>query len=104
MSRRKPALVEGHSLIEIRVRRRKAIDVPATLDRIGGLPVVGRAHDFVGLDLLLPEGDLEHASVSKIWRHTGGARPVVERPSPADHDLRVMIGGSGRPTPHDRGS
>lgn len=79
LSRRKPALEDGHRLLEVKVRRRRAIDVPATLDNLTGLPVVGRMHDFVGLDLLLPEPDLTKAVVTKIWRQGPGARPVVDK-------------------------
>jgi hypothetical protein len=80
LSRRKPQLLAGHTLIEVKVRKRKAIDVPATLDTLGGLPVVGRLHDFVGLDLLLPEADLGHAAVSRIWRQGPTGKPIVDRP------------------------
>jgi hypothetical protein len=70
---------DGHRLLEVKVRRRRAIDVPATLDNLDGLPVVGRMHDFVGLDLLLPEPDLAKAVVTKIWRQGPGTRPVVDK-------------------------
>jgi hypothetical protein len=79
LSRKKPALEDGHRLLEVKVRRRRAIDVPATLDNLTGLPVVGRMHDFVGLDLLLPEPDLTRAVVTKIWRQGPGTRPLVDK-------------------------
>ena len=79
LSRRKPTLADGHRLLEVKVPKRRAIDVPATLDSLGGLPVVGRMHDFVGLDLLLPADDLPNALVSRIWRHGPTGKPVVER-------------------------
>jgi hypothetical protein len=77
--RRKPAIEEGSLVLEIKVRKRKAIDVPATLDRLAGMPVVGRLHDFVGLDLLLAEADLPNAVVTKIWRCGPNGKPVVDR-------------------------
>ncbi|HEX6873608.1 MAG TPA: hypothetical protein VF163_21120 [Micromonosporaceae bacterium] len=78
--RQKPDLVDGHSLVEVKVRKRKAIDVAATLAELGGLPAVGRLHDFVGVDLLLPEADLAEAVISRIWRQGLNGKPVVERP------------------------
>jgi hypothetical protein len=53
--------------------------VPATLDNLSGMNIVGRMHDFVGLDLLLPETDLTKAVVTKIWRNGPGARPLVDK-------------------------
>lgn len=79
LSRKKPAMEDGHRLLEVRVRRRRAIDVPATLDSLSGMNVLGRMHDFVGLDLLLPEPDLNKAVVSKVWRNGPGSRPIVDK-------------------------
>lgn len=77
--RKKPTLPEGHRLLEVKIRRRCAIDVPATLDSLAGVSVVGRMHDFVGLDLLLPEADLGNAVVTKLWRLGPTGRPVMEK-------------------------
>ncbi len=79
LSRKKPAMEAGHRLLEVKVRRRRAIDVPATLDNLSGMNIVGRMHDFVGLDLLLPEPDLNKAVVTKIWRNGPGTRPIVDK-------------------------
>jgi hypothetical protein len=79
LARHKPALEDGYRVLEVRVRRRRAVDVPATLDGLAGLSLAGRVHDFVGLDLLLPEVDLDKAVVTKIWRHGTGHRPVVDK-------------------------
>ena len=79
LARRKPLLDEGFRLLEVRVRRRRAIDIPATLDGLAGMPVTGRVHDFVGLDLLLPEADLDQATVTKIWRRGAGNRNAVDK-------------------------
>jgi hypothetical protein len=76
LTRKKPALEDGHRVLEVKIRRRRAIDVPATLDRLGGLPVVGRLHDFVGLDVLLSETDLAKAVVTKVWRQVDGRQHV----------------------------
>jgi len=77
--RKKPPMQEGYRLLEVKVRRRCAIDVPATLDSLAGMNIIGRMHDFVGLDLLLPEADLAKAVVTKIWRHGPNGRPVMDR-------------------------
>ncbi len=79
LSRNKPELVDGHCLLEVKVRKRKAIDIPATLDSLDGLPVLGRMHDFVGLDLLLPTDDLAQALVPRVWRPGPTGRPVVDK-------------------------
>jgi hypothetical protein len=79
LSRKKPPMQDGYRLLEVKVRRRRAIDVPATLDSLTGVNVAGRVHDFVGMDLLLPEADLGKAVVTKIWRHGPSGRPVVDK-------------------------
>jgi hypothetical protein len=76
LTRQRPELPPGHRLLEVKIRRRRAIDVPATLDRLAGLPVVGRLHDFVGVDVLLSEHDLTRAVVTKIWRQVDGRQQV----------------------------
>src|SRR6185295_9794968 len=76
LSRKRPALEEGHRVLEVKIRRRRAIDVPATLDRLAGLPVVGRLHDFVGLDVLLSHDDLAKAVVTKVYRQVNGRQQV----------------------------
>jgi hypothetical protein len=38
--------------------------------------VVGRLHDFVGLDVLLSESDLAKAVVTKVWRQVDGRQHV----------------------------
>jgi hypothetical protein len=79
LSRTKPVLLDGYRLLEVKVRKQRAVDVPATLDSLNGLPVVGRMHDFVGLDLLLPEDDLPRAIVSKVWRYGPTGKVVVDK-------------------------
>jgi hypothetical protein len=79
LSRKKPPMQDGYRLLEVKVRRRRAIDIPATLDSLAGMNITGRMHDFVGLDLLLPEADLVRAVVTKIWRHGPTGRPVVDK-------------------------
>jgi hypothetical protein len=76
LTRKRPAVEEGQRVLEVKIRRRRAIDVPATLDRLAGLPVVGRMHDFVGLDVLLSQTDLSKAVVTKIWRQVDGRQHV----------------------------
>jgi hypothetical protein len=79
LSRVKPELEEGHRVIEVKVRQRRAVDVPATLDGLGGLPVAGRLHDFVGLDLLLPEEDFDLAVAAKAWRYGPKGKPTTDK-------------------------
>ncbi len=94
LTRRRPALVERHALLEVKVRKRKAIDIPATLDNLGGVPVVGRMHDFVGLDLLLPADDLDKAAVSRIWRAVPSGKPALERVTGASLADALALTGS----------
>jgi hypothetical protein len=79
LARRKPVLQDGHVLMEVRIRRRRAIDVPATLSTLRGLPVAGRMHDLVGLDLLLSEEDLGQAVLTRCWQQGPNGKPVVTR-------------------------
>ena len=79
LSRRKPTLLDGHRLLEVKIRKRRAVDLPATLDSLDGMPIVGRMHDFVGLDLLLPEEDLAKAVVSKVWRYGPTGKLTVDK-------------------------
>jgi hypothetical protein len=81
LSRKKPAVEPGTQVLEIKIKQRRAIDVPATLGQLGELPITGRMHDFIGLDLLLPAADLGLALVTRIWRPgTGqGRRPVADK-------------------------
>jgi hypothetical protein len=58
-------------------------------------------HDFVGLDLLLPEADLTQAVVTKVWRPGPTGRPVMEKlPSPTLYDAlideRLLVGPKER--------
>jgi hypothetical protein len=87
--RTRPAVEQGTRVLEVKVKQRKAIDVPATLNQLGRLAspdgrsassrAAARLHDFVGLDLLLPVDDLELATVTKVYRPGPGKRPLVEK-------------------------
>ncbi len=79
LSRSMPALEVGTRVLEIRVRRRRAIDVPATLKRLAGLPMISRLRDLDDFDLLLSEQDFSRAVVSKIWRYGPDGEPVVDK-------------------------
>ncbi len=79
LSRRRPSVDNNRQVVELRIRKRRAIDVPATLNTLAGLPVVGRLHDFVGLDLLLSEHDLGDAVLARIWRNGPSGKPVAEK-------------------------
>jgi hypothetical protein len=74
-----PPLEIGNRVLEIRVRRRRAIDVPATLSRLAGLPMISRLRDLAGFDVLLSEQDFSKAVVSKIWRYGPDGQPVVDK-------------------------
>jgi hypothetical protein len=76
--RAKPSVEPGTRVLEVKVKQRRAIDVPATLNQLGRL-TGGRLQDFVGLDLLLSVDDLEMATVTKIYRPGPGKRPVIEK-------------------------
>jgi hypothetical protein len=76
--RARPAVEHGTRVLEVKIRHRKAIDVPATLNQLGRL-TGGRLQDFVGLDLLLPVDDLELATVTKVYRPGPGKRPLIEK-------------------------
>ena len=76
--RTRPAVGVGTRVLEVRVRQRRAIDMPATLGMLGRM-TGARLQDFVGLDLLLSVDDLEMAMVTKVYRPGQGRRPVIER-------------------------
>jgi hypothetical protein len=79
LTRKKPAIEPGSQVLEIKIKQRRAIDVPATLGHLDRLPIAGRMHDFVGLDLLLPAADLGLALVTRIWRPGPGRKPIVDK-------------------------
>ncbi len=83
-----PGSTDGEHLLEVRIRRRGAIDVPATLDKLRGLPVVGRLHDFVG------EGPAPvRAGVPARGRHQGladrRAPPITRQDHGRDSGRRI---------------
>ncbi len=92
LSRHKPAFDEGHRLLEVKIRRRRGIDVPATLDTLTGLPIVGRMHDFVGLDVLLSEEDLTMAVLTRAWRYGPNHRPVLTKLNGATMSETILSG------------
>jgi hypothetical protein len=93
LTRTKPVLLDGYRLLEVKIRKQRAVDVPSTLDSLNGMPVVGRLHDFVGLDLLLPEEDLPRAIVSKVWRYGPTGKVVVDKLTSATL-AELLQGGS----------
>jgi hypothetical protein len=64
-----PSLEPGTRIMEIKMRRPRAIDVPATLERLAPLPMIGRLRDLAGYDILVSEQDFGKAVVSKVWRY-----------------------------------
>jgi hypothetical protein len=95
LSRRRPALAVGHRLLEVKVRRRSTIDVPATRDKLAGL-AAARLPDLAGLDLLLAEPEFATAVVTTTWRSGHRRRPVVERLDGAT--LAGVLAAAGVPT------
>jgi hypothetical protein len=87
LSRTRPEMEPGHHLLEVKIRKRRAIDVPATLRRMGGLPDGAHPHDFVGLDLILAEPDLGLAQVTRVWRPGTAGKTVVERLTGVNLDM-----------------
>ena len=79
LSRQRPELEQGSRILEIKVRRRRAIDVPATLHRLARLPMIGRLQEFADFDLLLSEQDFPRAVVSKVWRHGPDGEPILDK-------------------------
>src|SRR5690606_36039320 len=74
--RRKPALADGHVLMEVKVRKRRAIDVPATLNPLAGLPITGRMHHPVGLALLLAEQEAGNSILPRYWQQAKNGQQV----------------------------
>lgn len=79
LTRQRPELTQGSRVLEIKVRRRRAIDVPATLHRLADLPMIGRLQEFADFDVLLSEQDFSRAVVSKVWRYGPDGEPTIDK-------------------------
>ena len=83
LHRTRPELAPGQRVLEVKVRRRRVIDVPATVAAHGGDGFGGAGAE----DLVLPAADLARAVVTKVWHYEDG-RPVLnklDRGTLADH-------------------
>jgi hypothetical protein len=95
LSRTRPALAAGSRVLEVKVRRRRMIDVPATVAAHAGAGLApagptGFAEfaDFAGEDLLLPAADIARAVVTKVWWYGENGEPQLgklDRGTLADH-------------------
>jgi hypothetical protein len=91
LSRTRPELAAGRTVLEVKVRRRRMIDVPATVAAHSGSSApampMGFA-EFAGEDLVLPEADIARAVVTKVWWYGEDGQPQLgklDRGTLADH-------------------
>jgi hypothetical protein len=88
LSRTRPALEAGSKVLEVKVRRRRMIDVPAT---VAAHFATGESSDFAafaGEDLVLPAADIARAVVTKVWWYGEDGRPrlgKLDRGTLAEH-------------------
>ena len=71
---RRPKPVDGHRLVELRVGRRRAIDLSATASRLEAFPAVrSRVADLRagGVRYILPRGSYRRVSVTRIFERNG---------------------------------
>jgi hypothetical protein len=93
LSRTRPELAAGSKVLEVKVRRRRMIDVPATVAaHAGSAPATPKGFaefaDFAGEDLLLPAADIARAVVTKVWWYGEDGTPrlgKLDRGTLADH-------------------
>ena len=81
LSRTRPELAAGRTVLEVKVRRRRMIDVPATVAATGFA-------GFAGEDLVLPTADIARAVVTKVWWYGEDGQPrlgKLDRGTLADH-------------------
>jgi hypothetical protein len=103
LHRRRPPVVAGHRLLQLRIRRAAAIDVRASASRIAGLTLVrSRLAELAatGVDLILTGPSAERVRVVRVfepdgprWRPVGTDQPATrEGGSP----LRTATASSAR--------
>jgi hypothetical protein len=83
LSRTRPELSAGRTVLEVKVRRRRMIDVPATAAAHAS-PIA----EFEGEDLVLPAADFARAVVTKVWWYGEDGQPrlgKLDRGTLADH-------------------
>jgi hypothetical protein len=93
LTRTRPRLEAGRTVLEVKVRRRRMIDVPATVAAHAGTASsapagLGRFADFAGEDLVLPTADIARAVVTKVWWTGEDGKPrlgKLDRGTLADH-------------------
>jgi hypothetical protein len=85
LSRTRPPLAAGQQVLEVKLRRRLLIDVPATVAAQGDAPELAAV---AGDDLVLPAADLPRAVVTKVWWYGADGQPMLtklDRGTLADH-------------------
>ena len=92
LHRHRPRPVDGYRLLELRIPRDAAIDVPASAARVADLPLV-RSHlgDLVrdAVDLLLPRRSIDQVTVTRAFLAEAGAWHAVAVPDLAPAELLV---------------
>jgi hypothetical protein len=100
LTRTRPRLEAGRTVLEVKVRRRRMIDVPATVAAHAGTgsaaPAgLGRFADFANEDLVLPTADIARAVVTKVWWTGEDGKPQLgklDRGTLADHLSSALSG------------
>jgi hypothetical protein len=86
LTRTRPEPAAGQQVLEVKVRRRRMIDVAATVARLAERGLHNLVA-FAGVDLALPTGDAGRAVVTKVWSYVDD-QPVLcklDRGTLADH-------------------
>jgi hypothetical protein len=95
LSRTRPELAAGRTVLEVKVRRRRMIDVPATVAAHAGVATVPTAlAAFEGEDLVLPQADIARAVVTKVWwydEHGQAKTGKLDRGTLAEHLVPARI-------------
>ncbi|SCG33849.1 hypothetical protein [Micromonospora humi] len=98
LARRRPAARAGRLLVELRVPRGRTVDVEATADAVGELPLVrGRAQRLreAGVELILTSRSYDRIQVERVHRvRDGGWEPV---PGVAAGPLPVVLRAAQSP-------
>jgi hypothetical protein len=87
---RRPDVVEGARLLQIRLERGRAIDVAATAEALAGFPAVRTSLSRLvadGVDFLIPPASYARVAVDNEFRGVGGAWRRVGPRAPRPLDL-----------------
>jgi hypothetical protein len=88
LSRTRPEPTPGHQVLEVKVRRRRVVDIAASLPALATAGA-GQVAGFDGVDLALPASDLARAVVTKVWSFVDDELALckLDRGTLADHLL-----------------